>query len=116
MSGGMVIVGAGECGVRAALALREQGYDGPVPLIGAERHAPYERPPMSKELMLAPDELAPRTIAPPERLAEAGIQFHSSVVVHSIDREKRSVILSDDRSIAYDRLLLATGAQPRRLA
>jgi 3-phenylpropionate/trans-cinnamate dioxygenase ferredoxin reductase component len=112
----MVIVGAGECGVRAALALRERGYDGPVTLIGAERHAPYERPPMSKELMLAADDQAPRTIATPERLAETDILFHASAVVRSIDRERRTVVLGDDRSIGYDRLLLATGAQPRRLA
>lgn len=112
----MVIVGAGECGVRAALALREQGYDGPVTLIGAERHAPYERPPMSKQLMLAADDPVPRTIASPERLAEDGITFQSSAAVTSIDRQRRRVILADDRSIGYHRLLLATGAQPRRLA
>ena len=46
---GMVIVGAGECGARAALALREPGYDGPVTLIGDEPHLPYERPPLSKD-------------------------------------------------------------------
>ena len=109
MSGGMVIVGAGECGVRAALALREEGYDGPVTLIGAERHAPYERPPMSKGLMLAANDLAPRTIATPERLAEAGIAFHASVTVRSIDRERRLVLVRDDRPIGYERLLLATG-------
>ena len=112
----MVIVGAGECGVRAALALREEGYDGPVTLIGAERHAPYERPPMSKGLMLAANDLAPRTIATPERLAEAGIAFHASVTVRSIDRERRLVLVRDDRPIGYERLLLATGAQPRRLS
>ena len=48
---GMVIVGAGECGARAAFALREEGYAGPVTLIGAEPHLPYERPPLSKEAM-----------------------------------------------------------------
>ena len=52
---GMVIVGAGECGARAALALRENGYEGPVTLIGDEPHLPYERPPLSKAAML-PDE------------------------------------------------------------
>src|ERR1700760_86131 len=53
MTAGMVIVGAGEAGARAAMAFRGNGYTGSVTLVGAERHAPYERPPMSKELMLA---------------------------------------------------------------
>ena len=48
----MVIIGAGECGVRAAFALRENGYQGPVTLIGTEKHLPYERPPLSKEAMV----------------------------------------------------------------
>ena len=58
---GMVIVGAGECGTRAALALREAGYDGPVTLVGAERHAPYERPPLSKQAITGAPE--PKGIA-----------------------------------------------------
>jgi 3-phenylpropionate/trans-cinnamate dioxygenase ferredoxin reductase subunit len=52
MANGMVIVGAGKCGARAAFALREAGYHGPVTLIGAEVHLPYERPPLSKGVML----------------------------------------------------------------
>src|SRR5690349_3216634 len=51
MAGGMVIIGAGECGGRAALTLRDLGYDGPVTLVGDEPHPPYERPPLSKEAM-----------------------------------------------------------------
>ena len=50
---GMVIVGAGECGARAALALRENGYQGPVTLVGDEPHQPYERPPLSKDMLIA---------------------------------------------------------------
>jgi 3-phenylpropionate/trans-cinnamate dioxygenase ferredoxin reductase subunit len=50
---GIVIIGAGECGTRAALALREAGYDGAATLIGAEPHAPYERPPLSKDAITA---------------------------------------------------------------
>ena len=71
---GMVIIGAGECGTRAALALREAGYDGPVTLIGAEPHPPYERPPLSKDAITA-ETPAPKTIGGAERLAEAGIDF-----------------------------------------
>ncbi|WP_190294737.1 FAD-dependent oxidoreductase, partial [Paenibacillus darwinianus] len=50
---GMVIVGAGEAGARAAVELRNRGWDGPITLIGEERQAPYERPPLSKQQLLA---------------------------------------------------------------
>ncbi len=53
MQHGMVIIGAGECGARAAFALRENGYEGPVTLIGDEPHLPYERPPLSKDVMVS---------------------------------------------------------------
>ena len=55
MQRGMVIIGAGECGARAAFALREAGYAGPVTLIGEEPHLPYERPPLSKAAMTCED-------------------------------------------------------------
>lgn len=111
----MVIVGAGEAGARAAMALREQGYAGAVTLVGAERHAPYERPPMSKELMLADGEMPPKTIATIERLTKAGITFYPSMSVETIDRDGRRVALSNGLELPYEQLLLATGASPRRL-
>ncbi|WP_457299665.1 FAD-dependent oxidoreductase, partial [Phyllobacterium sp. P5_D12] len=75
MERGMVIIGAGECGVRAAFALRENGYDGPVTLIGTEKHLPYERPPLSKEAMVSEDHPAPRTIAAESLFTEKNIDF-----------------------------------------
>lgn len=111
---GMVIVGAGECGARAAFALREQGFSGRVTLIGAEPHLPYERPPLSKDAML--DEApALKGIATAERMAEAGITLIAPVWAGSIDRANKTVLLEDGRAVAYDKLLLATGASPRRL-
>lgn len=110
----MVIVGAGECGVRAALALRESGYVGAVTLLGAERHPPYERPPLSKALMFGAPGVPPKTIATAERLAEADIAFLSSTSATAIDRVRQQVSTSEG-TIGYDRLLLATGASPRRL-
>lgn len=112
---GMVIVGAGECGARAALALREAGYRGSVTLIGAELHLPYERPPLSKETMAHEGEPAPRTIASVERLAEAGIDILVGSQVIAIDRNARTVQLASRTVVPYDKLLLATGASPRRL-
>jgi 3-phenylpropionate/trans-cinnamate dioxygenase ferredoxin reductase subunit len=110
---GMVIVGAGECGTRAALALREAGYDGPVTLVGAERHAPYERPPLSKEAITAA--AGPKGIAGADGLAAAGIDFRPGATAAAIDREGRAVILEDGSVLPYARLLLATGARPRPL-
>ncbi|UXN69778.1 FAD-dependent oxidoreductase [Devosia neptuniae] len=114
MSQHYVIVGAGECGARAAMALREQGFAGDVTLVGGESHLPYERPPLSKEGMLA-ELFAAKTIATAERLAEAGIAFRGGLAVAGIDREGKRLEGADGRVIGYDKLLLATGAAPRRL-
>jgi 3-phenylpropionate/trans-cinnamate dioxygenase ferredoxin reductase subunit len=112
---GMVIVGAGECGARAALALREEGFAGPVMLIGAEPHLPYERPPLSKDTMADDAEPILRHVASLERLAEAGITHLGSTEVRAIDRQAKRVYLGDGTSLDYDKLLLATGSSPRRL-
>lgn len=110
---GMVIIGAGECGTRAAFALREEGYGGPVTLIGAERHLPYERPPLSKDSLGAGGG-AMKTIAEATRFDEAGIRLLLATKVSSIDRKAHSITTSDGETIGYERLLLATGARPRR--
>lgn len=112
---GMVIIGAGECGTRAAFALREAGYDGRVTLVGSEPHLPYERPPLSKEAMTSDDAPGLKAIADATRLAENRIDLRGSTTVLSIDRANRSVRLGDGSDLDYDKLLLATGAVPRHL-
>ena len=72
---GMVIVGAGEAGARAAGALRENGWTGPVTVIGDEEHAPYERPPLSKAVMLAETEPLAPFITSDEKLKEQRIDL-----------------------------------------
>lgn len=109
-----VIVGAGECGARAALALREQGFDGDVTLVGGEIHLPYERPPLSKDGMLA-DTFAAKTIATAERLEAAQIRYRSGVHIEAIDRGGKRLLEAGGSALPYDKLLLATGASPRRL-
>ncbi|EJL57602.1 NAD(P)H-nitrite reductase [Rhizobium sp. CF122] len=106
-----VIIGAGECGARAAFALREKGFDGEITLIGSEALAPYERPPLSK----ATEEGAvePKFIAEPEKYAAVGISLLTSVTVQDVDPDAKAVALSDGRTIAYDKLLFATGARAR---
>jgi 3-phenylpropionate/trans-cinnamate dioxygenase ferredoxin reductase subunit len=114
MTKGMVIIGAGECGGRAALALRDLGYDGPVTLVGDEPHLPYERPPLSKDAMVG-DAPAIKAIASDEVLAERSIRHIHSVEAVAIDRAAHTVRLSNGSVLAYDKLLLATGSTPRRL-
>ncbi|RWQ35016.1 MAG: ferredoxin reductase [Mesorhizobium sp.] len=114
MTNGMVIIGAGECGGRAALALRDLGYDGPVTLVGDEPHLPYERPPLSKEAM-ASDAPVIKAIASDEILAERSIRHIHSVQAVAIDRAAHLVRLSDGSDLPYDKLLLATGSTPRKL-
>ncbi len=108
----MVIIGAGECGTRAAFALREAGYDGSVTLIGKEPHRPYERPPLSKP---STGEVTPKLIATGERFADADITLVTGDPVTSIDTAAKSVRLQSGGTIPYAKLLLATGTQPRTL-
>jgi 3-phenylpropionate/trans-cinnamate dioxygenase ferredoxin reductase subunit len=106
-----VIVGAGECGARAAFALREKGFDGEITLLGTEPVAPYERPPLSKDgLALA---LEPKFVATPERYGEAGIDLLTGVTATALDAAGRTIALSGGRNLVYGRLLLATGARAR---
>lgn len=108
----MVIIGAGECGTRAAFALREAGYTGSVTLIGKEPHQPYERPPLSKP---STGEVTPKPIASEERFASADITLVTGDPVTAIDAVAGLVQLQSGRSLPYARLLLATGTQPRAL-
>lgn len=112
---GMVIVGAGECGARDAFALRENGYSGPVTLVGEEVHLPYERPPLSKEALTRDEHPEPKWIGLAERFADSGISVLTGRSAVSIDRAEKSVRLSDGSTLVYERLLLATGAVARRL-
>jgi 3-phenylpropionate/trans-cinnamate dioxygenase ferredoxin reductase subunit len=111
---GMVIIGAGECGGRAALALRDLGFEGPVTLVGDEPHLPYERPPLSKEAM-ADETPVIKAIASDELLAERSIRHIHSVRATAIDRAAHLVHMSDGSTLAYDKLLIATGSVPRKL-
>lgn len=111
--GGMVVVGAGECGTRAALALREEGYAGPVTLVGGEPGHPYERPPLSKAVLSGAAGLTP--LCPPERLADAGVTHLAGVAATALDVRAHELTLADGRVLGYERLLLATGARARPL-
>ncbi|MER6612361.1 NAD(P)/FAD-dependent oxidoreductase [Streptomyces xantholiticus] len=110
-----VIVGGGLAGAKAAETLRAEGFTGRVILIGDERDHPYERPPLSKAFLTGKDERDSVFVHEPGWYAQADIELHLGQTVVSIDRETRSVRLGDGTVVHYDKLLLATGAEPRRL-
>jgi len=110
-----VIVGAGMAGGKAAETLREEGFDGRVVLVGAEPHRPYERPPLSKDYLRGEAE-QPAWLQEDERwYADNRVELRTSSVVQSIDAGDKAVVLGGGERIDYDRLLLATGGEPRAL-
>src|SRR6188472_4370972 len=109
-----VIVGGGLAGAKAAETLREEGFDGRVVLIGDEDVRPYERPPLSKEYLRGEADDKP-FVHDESFYAEHDIDLELETEVAELDREAAEVKLDGGRSIGYDRLLLATGAEPRRL-
>ena len=110
-----VIVGTGEAGIRAATSLRARGFQGSITLIGDEQGLPYERPPLSKEMMTSTSDPVAATIAGASTLADQNISLVTGAAT-SIDRDARQVALGDGRRISFDALLLATGARARTLA
>jgi 3-phenylpropionate/trans-cinnamate dioxygenase ferredoxin reductase subunit len=109
-----VIVGAGMAGGKAAETLREEGFDGRIVLVGAEPHRPYERPPLSKDYLRGEGGMA--WLQEDESwYAQNDIDLRASTAAESIDVSASEVVLSGGERLAYDRLLLTTGAEPRRL-
>src|SRR6516165_1822025 len=91
---GMVIIGAGETGARAAITLRDAGYAGRVTLIGDEDHPPYERPPLSKAVLQSAEEPDVPRIGDTVRFDELGIAHLTASVAVALDRNKREVRLA----------------------
>src|SRR3954467_389442 len=114
--GNIVVVGAALAGARAVPGLREGGHEGPITLVGAEPHLPYERPPLSKGYLMGNDELDAVFVHPQEWYAEHDVTLRLSTRATAIARAARRVRLDDGEDLPYDRLLLATGAVPRPLA
>ncbi|PKV85594.1 NAD(P)/FAD-dependent oxidoreductase [Streptomyces sp. TLI_146] len=110
-----VIVGGGLAGAKAAETLRAEGFNGRVILIGDEREHPYERPPLSKGFLSGKEERDSVFVHEPAWYAQNDVELHLGQTVTAIDREARTVRLGDGTLIGYDKLLLATGSEPRRL-
>jgi 3-phenylpropionate/trans-cinnamate dioxygenase ferredoxin reductase component len=110
-----VIAGASLAGAKAAETLRDEGFDGSIVLIGSEDRRPYERPPLSKGYLLGKDEVDSAYVHDAGWYAEHDVDLRLGVTVTSIDRSARQVALSGGEPVSYDKLLITTGAFPRRL-
>lgn len=110
-----VIVGASLTGAKAAEELRSQGFDGRVVLIGEESEMPYERPPLTKDYLRGESERDKARVHAEGFYEQQEIELLTDTAASAIDRSERVVRLADGTNVAYDRLLLCTGAEPRRL-
>lgn len=113
--GGMVIVGGGMAGARAAVVLRDGGWQGSITLIGEERLLPYDRPPLSKAAITDAEEAEPIVLLDAATMQSLEVTWLAGTRAERIDRAAKQVMLADGRSVAYDKLLLATGAMARKL-
>jgi 3-phenylpropionate/trans-cinnamate dioxygenase ferredoxin reductase component len=115
MNATYVIAGAGLAGAKAAETLREEGFTGPLLLIGDEAERPYERPPLSKDYLLGKAERETIYVHPRSWYAENGVDLRLGCRVTGIDPAAHEVTLDAGSRIGYAKLLLATGSSPRRL-
>ena len=113
-----VIAGASLAGAKAAETLRDEGFDGDIVLIGSEPERPYERPPLSKGYLLGSDSRDSVYVHPAEWYAEHNVGLIEGITVTEIDPGARTIVTTGpagELDMSYDKLLLATGASPRRL-
>jgi 3-phenylpropionate/trans-cinnamate dioxygenase ferredoxin reductase subunit len=108
-----VIVGASLAGAKAAAELRERGFDGRVVLLGAESERPYERPPLTKDYLQGKSEREKAYVHEEGFYGQQDIELRLGEAVESIDPSGSTVTLAGGEQLAYDSLLLTTGAQPR---
>ncbi|MBV1917677.1 MAG: FAD-dependent oxidoreductase [Sphingomonadaceae bacterium] len=112
----VVIVGAGHGGAQCAIALRQNGFEGTIAVIGREPEYPYERPPLSKEYFAREKTFDRLYIRPPAFWAEKDVDFHLKSEVTAIDTADKQLSLSDGSSWGYGQLVWAAGGDPRMLS
>lgn len=113
---GVVIIGGGMAGARAIVSLRASGFEGPVALVCEETLLPYDRPPLSKAMLVEEQEPQPVLLLDEGMLASLKAVLVRGARAIGIDRKAKAVVLEDGRALSYDKLLIATGAKPRRLS
>jgi 3-phenylpropionate/trans-cinnamate dioxygenase ferredoxin reductase subunit len=111
----VAVVGASLAGLRAAETLRAEGHTGPIVLIGAEPHLPYDRPPLSKQFLAGTWGLDRVLLRPSEKISALGLDLRLGHRAESLDLEGHALELDDGSRLVFDGLVLATGAQPRPL-
>src|SRR5215469_7015433 len=111
-----VIIGAGQAAAQAIASLRSEGFAGQLTLVGDEPFIPYQRPPLSKTYLMGTLERDRLFLKPDQFYSESKCELILGVAATGIDREQKTVDLSDGRSLAYDRLLLTTGSRVRAIA
>ncbi|MFN8021151.1 MAG: FAD-dependent oxidoreductase [Acidimicrobiales bacterium] len=111
----VVVVGASLAGLRACETLRTDGFDGRITLVGAEREMPYDRPPLSKKLLAGEWEPDRIVLRKPDDVTGLGLELMLGVRAGGLDTDRRHLQLDDGSELAYDGLVIATGASPRRL-
>ncbi len=111
-----VIIGAGHAGGRAAEAMRQAGFAGEIVVIGEEPHVPYERPPLSKELLTGDEGPDKTFLNPPEFYADNAIDLRLNARAVRIDRAGHRVLVAGGDAVDYGKLLIATGGRVRHLA
>ncbi len=112
---GTVIVGASLGGLRVAEALRKNGYEGSIDILGDESHLPYDRPPLSKDVLTGARAPHDTVFRQPAELQDQGISVHIDAVVDGVDVEA-GLVTAGSRDLAYDNLVIATGARPRQVS
>ena len=111
----IVIVGGGHAAGQGAASLRQGGYDGELLVVCDEPHPPYQRPPLSKQYLAGEHGLDRVYLRPESFYRDRAIELRSGTRAAGIDAGAKTLVLEDDTTVAYDKLLLATGARARRL-
>ena len=111
----VVVVGNGQAGIQLVDSLRKEGYTGPITLLGEEPHHPYQRPPLSKDYLAAGKDPVPLPLRPEKFFTTNDVDARLGVRATSIDRDTKTVTLDDGTTLAYSKLVLATGAANREL-
>lgn len=111
----MVIVGAGHAAGQASASLRQEGYEGEIIILGDEPHIPYQRPPLSKQYLSGEHGLEKVHLRPAKFYQDKNIEVRSGVRVTSMDTQAKTVTTDGGETIAYEKLLLATGGRVREL-